>query len=92
MIDLNLSRERNNYSKMFNPKKSVADYVIKKDEKEDKAGNKIVIKNSEEKELEEELAVIEKEVHDMVVDKIKDFSFEIKPDWKTVYFPEITDV
>ena len=52
MIDLNLSRERNTYSKMFNPKKSVADYVIKKDEKEDKAGNKIVIKNSEEKELE----------------------------------------
>jgi hypothetical protein len=27
MIDINLSRERQTYAKMFNPKKSVADYV-----------------------------------------------------------------
>jgi len=89
MIDLNLSRERKTYSKMFNPKKSVADYVKKKDEKE---SDKIIIKNSEEKELEAELNVIENEVYDMVKDKMSDFSFEIKPDWKTAYFPEISDI
>lgn len=55
MIDLNLSRERQTYSKMFNPKKSVADYVKKKDEKE---SDKIVIKSTEEKEFESELALI----------------------------------
>lgn len=55
MIDLNLSRERQTYSKMFNPKKSVAEYVKKKDEKE---SDKIVIKSTEEKEFESELALI----------------------------------
>lgn len=59
MIDINLARERKTYSKMFNPKKSVADYVKKKDEKE---SDKIVIKSSEEKELEAELDKIQKEV------------------------------
>ena len=59
MIDINLARERKTYSKMFNPKKSVADYVKKKDEKE---SDKIVIKSSEEKELEAELEKIQKEV------------------------------
>lgn len=55
MIDINLKRERLTYSKMFNPKKSVADFVKRKDEKE---SDKIVIKSTEDKELESELAVI----------------------------------
>jgi hypothetical protein len=89
MIDINLSRERQTYSKMFNPKKSVADYVKKKDEKE---SDKIVIKSTEEKELEAELAEIQKEVNILVQTKIADFSFEVKGDWKTRYFPEISDI
>ena len=59
MIELNLGRERKTYSKMFNPKKSVADFVQKKDERD---SDKIVIKTSEEKEFEKEMVVIEKEV------------------------------
>ena len=59
MIEVNLGRERKTYSKMFNPKKSVADFVKKKDERE---SDKIVIKTSEEKEFEKEMAVIDKEV------------------------------
>lgn len=89
MIDLNLSRERQTYSKMFNPKKSVAEYVKKKDEKE---SDKIVIKSTEEKEFESELALIQKDVDLLVQTKINDFSFEVKPDWRTNYFPEISDI
>ena len=63
MIEVNLGRERKTYSKMFNPKKSVADFVQKKDEKE---SDKIVIKTSDEKEFDQEMAVIEKEVDGMI--------------------------
>jgi hypothetical protein len=63
MIEINLGRERKTYSKMFNPKKSVADFVIKKDELE---SDKIVIRSSEDKEFDKELAVIEKEVEAMI--------------------------
>ena len=49
-------------------------------------------KTSEEKEFEDELSKMEEEVEVMVQDKIKDFSFELKPDWRDSYFPEYNDV
>jgi len=57
LIDVNYKRERQTYSKMFNSKKSVNDYV-KKTVKAEPIGYKTI----EEKEFEKEMEEIDKEV------------------------------
>lgn len=88
LIDINFKRERETYAKMFNPKTSVSEFV----KKTSKGADFLKFKTSEEKEFEEELSRIDKEVEVMVQEKIKDFSFELKPDWRDSYFPEYADV
>ena len=85
---MNFKRERETYAKMFNPKTSVTDFV----KKNTKDIDILKFKTSEEKEFEDELSKMEEEVEVMVQDKIKDFSFELKPDWRDSYFPEYNDV
>jgi uncharacterized protein (DUF2461 family) len=73
---------------MFNPKTSVSEFV----KKTSKGQEFLKFKTSEEKEFEEELKKIDEEVEVMVQEKIKDFSFELKPDWRDSNFPEYNDV
>lgn len=84
LIDINYKREREIYAKMFNPKTSVSEFV----KKTSKGADFLKFKTSEEKEFEEELKKIDEQVEEMVQEKIKDFSFELKPDWRDSYFPE----
>lgn len=49
-------------------------------------------RSTEEKEFEVELDKIDKEVHQMLLDKIQEFSFEVKPGWEISYFAEVDDV
>jgi hypothetical protein len=88
LIDINFKRERETYAKMFNPKTSVSEFV----KKTSKGADFLKFKSSEEKEFEEELKKIDGLVEEMVQEKIKDFSFELKPDWRDSYFPEYSDV
>jgi hypothetical protein len=73
---------------MFNPKTSVSEFVSKTS----KGSDFLKFKSSEEKEFEIELKIIDDQVEVMAQEKIKDFSFELKTDWRDSYFPEYTDV
>ena len=73
---------------MFNHKTSVAEFV----KKTSKGSDFLKFKTTEEKEFEDELHKIDQEVEQMCLEKIKDFSFELKPDYKTSVFPEVNDV
>lgn len=89
LIDVNYARERETYAKMFNPKSSVSEFVKIAAKK-----NKVPLhyKTSEEKEFDLMMEEIDKEVDAMVSEKIHEFSFEIKPDWRLAHFPEVDDV
>lgn len=89
MIDVNYARERETYAKMFNPKSSVSEFVKIASKK-----NKVPLhyKTSEEKEFDLMMETIDQEVEAMVSEKIHEFSFEIKPDWRLAHFPEVDDV
>jgi len=73
---------------MFNPMTSVSEFVAKTS----KGSDFLKFKSSEEKEFEIELKNIDEQVEVMVQEKIKDFSFELKTEWRDSYFPEYTDV
>ena len=87
LIDVNYKRERETYSKMFDKRASVTESIKN-------LAPTIPLKeySSEEKELQADLAKIDKEVEDMVNVKKHDFSFEIKDDWRNFYLPECDDV
>ena len=73
---------------MFNPKHSVSEFVIKTTKNE----NALKFKTSEEKEFALEIERIDKEVDDMVMEKMNEFSFEVKPNWRNDHFKELDDV
>lgn len=49
-------------------------------------------KTEEEKEFEKDLERIDKQVRDMVNDKLEEMSFEVKAGWENDHFPEVDDV
>ena len=60
---------------------SVSDYVQRKFKKEE-----VKVKTMEEKEVDEEMVALDKEVEYMIERKLKEFSFETKED--LVHYPE----
>ena len=64
---------------------SVSDYVQRKFKKEE-----VKVKTMEEKEVDEEMVALDKEVEYMIERKLKEFSFETKED--LVHYPEEQDL
>lgn len=87
LIDVNYKREKETYLNMFSSKKGIHDYV-------EKTNAKIPLnfKTEEDREWEKEEAVIDKQVREMVNERMHTFSFEIKEGWETKHFKEIDDV
>ena len=86
LISINLKREKDTYSKMFNSKSSVSDFVKKT------STSMLAFKSAEEKEFEADLRAVDEEVDKMINDKISEFSFEVYPDWKTRDIKETKDI
>lgn len=71
LIAINCKREQDTYSKMFNPKTSVTEFI----KKTSKGMHALKFKTEEEKEFERELEQIDREVAEMVRVKMGEFSF-----------------
>jgi len=73
---------------MFNPKTSVSEFV----KKTSKGMGSLKFKSQEEKEFEQELVEIDKQVREMVDQKIEEFSFEVGPNWEACDISEVAEV
>lgn len=88
LIDINCKREQETYSKMFNPKTSVTEFI----KRTTKGMDALKFKTEDEKEFEKELERIDLEVADMVTTKMAEFSFEIDPNMSVTEIPELEDI
>jgi tetratricopeptide (TPR) repeat protein len=87
LIDVNRKREKDTYGKMFTSAQSVAEYVDHKIKREP-----INYKSIEDQEYEREKTKMDRKVSKMMQDKLKEFSFEVKPMAERKHFKEVDDI
>lgn len=86
LINVNSKRELDTYSKMFNSKQSVNDFVKEVTPKMPKD------KTYEERELDADMAKMREEIEVKCQKAMKNFSFEVKPNWRETHYPEVDDL
>jgi hypothetical protein len=85
LIDLNFEREKNTYKQMFNSSQSIVGTV-------NPGRLPITFKSHEDRDFEKEEVQMDREVRQMCLEKISDFSFEISKGWEKYHCQEVEDV
>ena len=88
LVNVNSKRELDTYSKMFSSKQSVNEYVKETTEKTKLPKGKTY----EERELDEDVAKMREDVEAKCQEAMKNFSFEIKENWRETHYPEVDDL
>ena len=83
-----MKRESEAFSMIFSQRSSISDLM----KRTTKGPESFRLNTDQQKELEEELLRMDKEVRIMINDKIDEFSFGVKPGWEKSHFREVDDI
>lgn len=88
LIEVNMKRESEAFSMIFSQRSSISDLM----KRTTKGVDAFRLNSDQQKDLEEELLRMDKEVRIMIDDKIDEFSFGVKPGWEKSHFREVDDI